>query len=89
MKGGQRRRNESEQCQEEKVEEDMTRLRMRGWAQPGVSMAWVKVMEGFANEEEEGEGGRKEGAGQGKRGEGGEACTNEPQKRVCVHTTLV
>lgn len=29
----------------------------------------VKVMEGFAKEEEEGEGGRKEGAGQGKGGQ--------------------
>lgn len=42
-------------------------------AQPGVSMAWVRVMEGLQRRKRE----------EGKKGEGrGQACTNEPQKML-------
>lgn len=54
-------------------------------AQPGVSMVQVRVMEGLQRRRKSGVvGGRKEGKkGAGWEG-GGQACTNEPQKRVCA-----
>lgn len=44
----------------------------------GVSLVWVRVMEGLQGRKRRR--GRKERAGQGR----GEACTNEPQKSVCA-----
>lgn len=53
-----------------KESDNTTLLPTHEGAQPGVSMAWVRVMEGLQKEEEQKEKGRKEGAGEGT-GDGG------------------
>ncbi len=81
-KGSQRRKNENE-CQGERVKEGKTaQLTANEGAQPGVSMAWVRVMEGLQ--------GRKRRKGEGGRRERARAkLAIVSLKRVCVHATLV